>query len=192
MGRCTVALGSATLLLVLLTTGCVEYPPSTVASPVGAWTNSGPDGKVATLNVEGDGNLSFRGVPIGVLEPDPSADNPIDWANLIDVSGEWSQSASGIQITTERVGTAPSILSSLTIGGTVDSPCLVIVVNPDHDRGAIALLAHDPRPPASRRLKGRDGYRVRVGDYRILYEIQDNVLLVVVVTVGRRRQVYEQ
>jgi len=59
-------------------------------------------------------------------------------------------------------------------------------------RGAIALLAHDPRPPASRRLKGRDGYRVRVGDYRILYEIQDNVLLVVVVTVGRRRQVYEQ
>ena len=39
------------------------------------------------------------------------------------------------------------------------------------------MLAHDPRPPASRRLTGRDGYRVRVGDYRILYEIEDDVLL---------------
>ncbi len=57
---------------------------------------------------------------------------------------------------------------------------------------AILLLAQDPRPPASRRLTGRDGYRVRIGDYRILYDIHDDVLVVVVVTVGHRREVYER
>ncbi len=56
--------------------------------------------------------------------------------------------------------------------------------------GAIALLAEDPRPPASRPLRGRDGYRVRVGDYRIIYTIQDDVLLIVVVTLGHRREIY--
>ena len=59
-------------------------------------------------------------------------------------------------------------------------------------QGAIALLATDPRPPASRHLKGRPGRRVRVGDYRILYTIQDDVLLIVVVTVGHRREVYDR
>ena len=56
--------------------------------------------------------------------------------------------------------------------------------------GAIALLAEDPRPPASRPLTGRPAYRVRVGDYRIIYTIQDDLLLVVVVTLGYRRGVY--
>lgn len=56
--------------------------------------------------------------------------------------------------------------------------------------GAIALLAEDPRPPASRPLTGRHGYRVGVGDYRIIYTIDDNVLLIVVVTLGHRRDVY--
>ena len=56
--------------------------------------------------------------------------------------------------------------------------------------GAIALLAEDPRPPASRPLQGRPGYRVRVGDYRIIYTIQDDVLLIVVVTSGHGRDVY--
>ncbi len=58
-------------------------------------------------------------------------------------------------------------------------------------QGAIALLAQDPRPPASRPLRGRPGYRVRVGDYRIIYTVADDVLLVVVVTLGNRRDVYE-
>jgi mRNA interferase RelE/StbE len=57
-------------------------------------------------------------------------------------------------------------------------------------RGAIALLAHQPRPPAARPLTGRPGWRVRVGDYRIIYTIHDEVLLVVVVTLGHRRDVY--
>jgi len=57
-------------------------------------------------------------------------------------------------------------------------------------RGAIALLAQDPRPPAARALRGRPGYRVRVGHYRIIYAVADDVLVVVVVTLGHRRDVY--
>ena len=59
-------------------------------------------------------------------------------------------------------------------------------------QGAIALLASDPRPPSARPLKGRPGLRVRVGDYRIIYTIRDDVLLVVVITVGHRREVYDR
>ncbi len=59
-------------------------------------------------------------------------------------------------------------------------------------QGAIALLAHDPRPPGARALQGRDGYRVRVGDYRIIYTIDDGVLLIVVVALGHRRDVYDR
>ena len=59
-------------------------------------------------------------------------------------------------------------------------------------QGAIALLARDPRPPAARALQGRPGLRIRVGDYRIIYTIADDVLLVVVVTIGHRRDVYER
>jgi mRNA interferase RelE/StbE len=59
-------------------------------------------------------------------------------------------------------------------------------------QGAIALLAEDPRPPAARKLQGRDGLRVRVGDYRIIYTVEDDVLLVVVVTLGHRREVYDR
>lgn len=59
-------------------------------------------------------------------------------------------------------------------------------------QGAIALFAQDPRPPAARALQGRPGLRVRVGDYRIIYTVQDDVLLVVVVALGHRREVYER
>jgi len=59
-------------------------------------------------------------------------------------------------------------------------------------RGAIALLAEEPRPPAARALRGRDGLRVRVADYRIIYTVQDDVLLVAVVTLGHRRDVYDR
>jgi mRNA interferase RelE/StbE len=56
---------------------------------------------------------------------------------------------------------------------------------------AIALLA-EPRPPASRPLRGRPAWRVRVGDYHVIYTIEDDVLLIVVVTLGHRRDVYER
>lgn len=58
-------------------------------------------------------------------------------------------------------------------------------------QGAIALLAQDPRPPGARALQGRPGLRVRVGDYRIVYMIEDDVLLVVVVRLGHRSDVYD-
>jgi mRNA interferase RelE/StbE len=59
-------------------------------------------------------------------------------------------------------------------------------------QGAISLLAEDPRPPAARPLRGRPGLRVRVGDYRIIYTVEDDVLLIVVVTLGHRRDVYDR
>jgi len=59
-------------------------------------------------------------------------------------------------------------------------------------QGAIALLAQDPRPPGARALQGRPGLRVRVGDYRIIYTVRDDVLLVVVVRLGHRSDVYDQ
>lgn len=59
-------------------------------------------------------------------------------------------------------------------------------------QAAIALLAEDPRPPASRPLRGRPAWRVRVGDYRVIYTIEDDVLLIVVVTLGHRRDIYER
>jgi mRNA interferase RelE/StbE len=59
-------------------------------------------------------------------------------------------------------------------------------------QGAITLLAEDPRPPAARPLRGRPGLRVRVDDYRIIYTIADDVLLIVVVTLGHRRDVYDR
>lgn len=57
-------------------------------------------------------------------------------------------------------------------------------------QGVIALLGHDPRPPAARALHGRPSWRVPVGDYRIIYTVADDVLLVVAVALGKRREVY--
>ena len=59
-------------------------------------------------------------------------------------------------------------------------------------QGAIVLLGEDPRPPASRRLKGRPEYRVRIGDYRIIYAIENDALLVIVITLGHRRDIYDR
>lgn len=56
---------------------------------------------------------------------------------------------------------------------------------------ALRLLATTPRPPAARALSGRPGYlRIRVGDYRVIYTIDDGELVVLVVTMGHRRDVY--
>lgn len=58
-------------------------------------------------------------------------------------------------------------------------------------RAAIDLLADEPRPPGCVTLAGEESvYRVRVGDYRILYEVIDARLVVQVVRVGHRREVY--
>jgi len=52
-------------------------------------------------------------------------------------------------------------------------------------------LAQQPRLPGVEKLKGHEcRYRVRCGDYRIVYEIKDAILLILVVRIGHRRQVY--
>lgn len=58
---------------------------------------------------------------------------------------------------------------------------------------AIETLEKDPRPGNAKPLKGtlRGLWRVRAGDYRVIYSIEDNRLVVVVVKVGNRREVYE-
>ena len=57
----------------------------------------------------------------------------------------------------------------------------------------IDALTHNPRPSEIEKLKGEENaYRLRVGDYRVLYEVQDKVLLVLVVKVGHRREVYRK
>ena len=60
-------------------------------------------------------------------------------------------------------------------------------------QAAIDLLAEDPRPPGARQLVGGAGeWRVRTGDFRIVYDIRDGELLVLVVKVGHWRDVYER
>ncbi|MFI5233060.1 MAG: type II toxin-antitoxin system RelE/ParE family toxin [Gemmatimonadales bacterium] len=54
----------------------------------------------------------------------------------------------------------------------------------------IGKLADDPRPMGAEKLSGDDKYRLRQGDYRILYEIRDTELIVTVVRIGNRREVY--
>jgi mRNA interferase RelE/StbE len=55
---------------------------------------------------------------------------------------------------------------------------------------AIQKLADEPRPPQSKKLSGQERFRIRQGNYRILYAIEDNRLVVCVVKVGNRRNVY--
>ena len=60
-------------------------------------------------------------------------------------------------------------------------------------QAAIDLLAEEPRPPGARQLVGGAGeWRVRTGDFRIIYDIRDGELLVLVIKVGHRRDVYER
>lgn len=53
-------------------------------------------------------------------------------------------------------------------------------------------LGSDPRPKGCKKLKGREAYRIRVADYRIIYEIYDSVLLVDVIDLGHRKDIYSK
>ena len=60
-------------------------------------------------------------------------------------------------------------------------------------RDAVASLATNPRSPGGIKLQGGDElYRLRVGEYRIIYQIQDSILVVLVVQIGHRREIYRQ
>lgn len=56
---------------------------------------------------------------------------------------------------------------------------------------SIGSLSENPRPQGYKKLKGRNGYRIRVGDYRVIYEIFDKILLIDVVDLGHRKDIYE-
>ena len=56
---------------------------------------------------------------------------------------------------------------------------------------AVERLADDPRPAGCKKLRGeRSAWRVRVGDYRIVYEVEDRIVRVLVLRVRHRREVY--
>jgi len=57
-------------------------------------------------------------------------------------------------------------------------------------KAAIYSLADKPRPPGCKKLKGRNGYRIRISDYRIIYEVFDDELIVDVITLGHRKDIY--
>ena len=63
-----------------------------------------------------------------------------------------------------------------------------------HDRVVRQLLdlKNEPRPPGIKKLRGREGYRLRVGDYRILYVVDDALKIVDVYSVAHRREVYRR
>lgn len=71
---------------------------------------------------------------------------------------------------------------------TLDTPQRLRVV------GAIELLRVDPRPPRAKMLRGgeRGRWRVRVGDYRVVYTIEDARLIVLVLRVAHRRELYDR
>jgi mRNA interferase RelE/StbE len=56
---------------------------------------------------------------------------------------------------------------------------------------AIQSLAENPRPHGYKKLKGRPGYRIRIGDYRVIYKIEDAVLTVYVIDIGNRENIYD-
>jgi len=55
----------------------------------------------------------------------------------------------------------------------------------------IELLSENPRPEGCKKLSALERYRIRQGDYRILYSIEDDVLIIYIVKIGHRKNVYE-
>jgi mRNA interferase RelE/StbE len=56
---------------------------------------------------------------------------------------------------------------------------------------ALNKLHIDAHPPGCKKLKGREAWRIRVGDYRVIYEIEDNKMIIRIISVGHRKDVYE-
>jgi mRNA interferase RelE/StbE len=68
-------------------------------------------------------------------------------------------------------------------------------INPAHlpaIKETIASLALNPRPEGYKKLKGTEAYRIRSGNYRIIYEIHDNIITIVVIDVGHRSEIYRR
>ena len=67
------------------------------------------------------------------------------------------------------------------------------IPEPDYSRvkKCILDLAGDPRPAGYKKLKGRVGYRIRQGDYRIVYDIKDQILTILILAAGHRKDIYD-
>lgn len=67
------------------------------------------------------------------------------------------------------------------------------IPEPDYSRikKAILGLSENPRPMGCKKLKGRVGYRIRQGNYRVIYDIDDIILIVYILAAGHRKDVYE-
>ena len=58
-------------------------------------------------------------------------------------------------------------------------------------KDAILDLTENPRPNGYKKLKGRDAYRIRIGNYRVIYNIFDNELIIEIIALGHRKDIYE-
>ena len=56
----------------------------------------------------------------------------------------------------------------------------------------IKNFSANPRPPGVKKLSNRDAWRIRIGNYRIIYEIEDNRLIVIVINIGHRKDIYRR
>jgi len=67
------------------------------------------------------------------------------------------------------------------------------IASVDRDRviESIKALADNPRPRGARKLSGREAWRIRVAAYRVIYEIEDDRLIILVVAIGHRRDIYK-
>lgn len=85
---------------------------------------------------------------------------------------------------TYQIVVAPSALRAL---GKMDATARRRI------QAALEILAVDPRPTGAKKLVGGDGeWRVRTGDFRVIYEIDDGVLRVLVIAIGHRREIYRR
>lgn len=94
---------------------------------------------------------------------------------------------------------APSVSRTLGGRGIETAPAAVRQLrklDPTSRRriqAALELLADQPRPSGAKKLVGGEGeWRLRTGDIRIVYEIHDDVLIVLVIAVGHRREIYQR
>ncbi|MEO6405227.1 MAG: type II toxin-antitoxin system RelE/ParE family toxin [Ferruginibacter sp.] len=68
-------------------------------------------------------------------------------------------------------------------------------INPSHFpaiKKAIDTLALNPRQPGYKKLRSNNAYRIRSGNYRIIYEIHDDIITIVVIDVGHRKEIYRR
>ncbi|MGA2543368.1 MAG: type II toxin-antitoxin system RelE/ParE family toxin [Verrucomicrobiota bacterium] len=101
-----------------------------------------------------------------------------------DISRRWANIAQFADVSRNEIPRHPAQIGAESTGPLPDDIANRVLAR-------LAALETNPRPPNVKKLKGRDGWRIRIGDYRIIYDIDDPTLQVLVITVGPRREVYQ-